>query len=189
MPFQMGAAALSGYFAQQGQRAANRSNLQQAREQMAFQERMSSSAHQRQVADLKSAGLNPILSAGGGGSSTPSGAMAMAQNEMEGYSASAKTLPLDVQALKKAKAETENVEANKKVAEYHGWKFDREKEVYKSNPFLHKLDLYMPHLRTGISAATSALGAGLGAKFLFGGKAPKRNMFKRQPGNNPRGVN
>lgn len=56
-------------------RANNEWSAEQAQKQMEFQERMSSTAHQREIADLKAAGLNPVLSAGGNGASTPTGAM------------------------------------------------------------------------------------------------------------------
>ena len=51
-------------------------NAQQAALNRSWQENMSSTAHQREVKDLLAAGLNPILSSGGTGASTPTGSAA-----------------------------------------------------------------------------------------------------------------
>lgn len=70
----------AGLIGAAGQWISNAQSQAQSREQMRFQERMSSTAYQRSVKDMKKAGINPMLAAARGGASSPGGAAAQAQN-------------------------------------------------------------------------------------------------------------
>lgn len=70
---------------------ATQTNAEQAAINRNFQRQMSNTAHQRQVEDLKKAGINPLLAAGQSGASSPSGSTATAEtahmeNTMQGLS-------------------------------------------------------------------------------------------------------
>jgi len=114
--FAIGGQILGGLVGGSSAKSQNKAQLRAAREQMAWQERMSSTAHQREVADLRAAGLNPILSVskGGPGASSPSGAMPQIQNEgaaaLQG-AASALALQQGEAQLNLIKAQTEKTQA------------------------------------------------------------------------------
>lgn len=82
-----GGSAGSGIISAFSAADANRTNAALNREQMAFnsqeakiqrdwQERMSNSAYQRQTADMKAAGINPMVAFNSGGAAVPSGSTA-----------------------------------------------------------------------------------------------------------------
>lgn len=117
-----------GYQAQQAATARD-FNERMVKEQRAYGTQMSNTQHQRQVADLRAAGLNPLLSANTGagtptsaspGSPAPSGAMGQAQNIAGAGVQSALSMASQMATIRNINAQTVKTKADTNPVEY--WK-------------------------------------------------------------------
>lgn len=77
-----------------------------AQAQIEFQREMSNTAYQRQVSDLKAAGINPMLVSKLGGASTPAGAMPQAFNVLGQAASSGMDAYSAAQQARKTEADT-----------------------------------------------------------------------------------
>jgi len=105
----IGSSLLGGVFGSIGASNANKASAKAAKAQMDFQERMSNTAHQREVADLEAAGLNPILSAKLGGASSPGGASPNIVNEMAPMENAARSMSDKLYNFKVQDAQVDNM--------------------------------------------------------------------------------
>ena len=97
---------------------ANRTNKKIAQKQMDFQKEMSNTSYQRAMADMKSAGLNPILAYQQGGASQPSGAAIAAIDENSPNTSNSAVAATRLrEELKNLQSTNRNIEANTQLSE------------------------------------------------------------------------
>jgi len=111
------AAAIPAAMSYIGGKEANAANAQMASNQMDFQERMRQTQYQTTVADLKAAGLNPMLAYTQGGAGTPQGATAQMENVMGRVGQSAKEGAMAYQQFENMKATNENLRTQNALIE------------------------------------------------------------------------
>jgi hypothetical protein len=162
---------------------ANQHSAAEASRNRSFQERMSRQRHEYEVADLRRAGLNPILSAHSG-AAVPSGA--------QGQAFKADVRPSEIaSALRVQREQSEVLRQQKKLtnAEYIKTKFESEKafaearasmlntakSMYSFDAFMKRPDIYgeIQALReaTGDSTLSSARGIASGVGSFFKNKS------------------
>lgn len=122
----LGLSAVPGMGQYVGQQETNQANARQATRQMQFQAEMSNTAYQRAMADMKKAGLNPLLAYEQGGASTPSGAAAHMENPAIGVSDSI------MNSAKTWSVEAPKIKADTELTKEQAGKVKEEKELVKA---------------------------------------------------------
>ena len=180
----MSGGAVGNYFGAQEQNAANRRAAEDAN---SWSERMSNTAHQREVSDLRAAGLNPILSVNKG-ASTPSPQVARMENTIgpavnSALSSASTMASLHMQnkqvnsnvGLQAAQIESQGAQAKQslasaKQADLQSTKLSSEMGAIQKEAQVRKIqagydkdfaeaDAYLKRIKEGANAINSAKGA------------------------------